>query len=118
MKQLKMIRYKGKYVERALPEGFSFSSFNDTQSDIDAWCDICRGADMLKTADNNEVFNKVIRAMRGVEPTRDLFFVVAPDGRRVATSTLISRVDENGVLSGYVHMVAALPQVQILEDLL
>ena len=114
MKQLKMIRYKGKYVERALPEGFSFSSFNDTQSDIDAWCDICRGADMLKTADNNEVFNKVIRAMRGVEPTRDLFFVVAPDGRRVATSTLISRVDENGVLSGYVHMVAALPQFRNL----
>ena len=114
MKQLKMIRYKGEYVERALPEGFSFAFFNDTQSDIDAWCDICRAANMVSSTDNNEVFRKVMLSVRGIEPTKDIFFVVAPDGKPIATSTLISRVNDDGLVSGYLHMVAAVPEYRNL----
>ena len=114
MKQLKMIRYKGEYKSRALPEGYSFAFFDGSQADIDSWCDICRGANMLSNPDNNEAFRKVILSVRGIEPIKDLFFVVAPDGRRAATCTLISRADEKGTVSGYLHMVAALPEFRNL----
>ncbi len=44
MKQLKMIRYSGSVVQRELPCGYSFVLFKDCESDVAAWCDICRGA--------------------------------------------------------------------------
>ncbi len=114
MKQLKMIRYKGDYTVRDLPVGFSFEFFNGTQSDIDAWCDICRAAKMVSSTDNNEAFRKIMLSVKGIEPTRDIFFVIAPDGKRVATSTLISRLNDDGTVSGYLHMVAAIPEYRNL----
>lgn len=107
MKQLKMIRPNGDVVKRSLPEGYSFAFFTDCREDIDAWCEICRKADMLTTPENDVVFNKVMRSMRGIDLEKDLFFVVAPDGTKVATSALIHRKDDN---SGYLHMVAAIPE--------
>lgn len=111
MKQLKMIRPKGKVVPRSLPEGYSFAFFTECREDIDAWCDVCRKADMLVTTDNDTVFNKVMRSVRDIELEKDLFFVVAPDGSKVATSALIHKKESN---SGYLHMVAAVPEYRNL----
>ena len=107
MKQLKMIRPHGEVVKRSLPDGYSFVFFKDCRADIDAWCEICRKANMASNNDNDEIFNKVMRSVRGINLENDLFFVVAPDGTKVATSALIHRLDEN---SGYLHMVAAIPE--------
>ena len=106
MKQLKMIRPAGEVHVRSLPDGFSFAFFRECREDIDAWCDICRAASMLKSLDNEESFAKIMRSVRGIDLERDLFFVVAPDGKRVATSALIHNKEKN---SGYLHMVAAIP---------
>ena len=106
MKQLKMIRPKGEAFKRALPEGFSFAFFTECQEDIDAWCDICRKANMVKSGENEDNFNKIIRSVKGIDPCKDLFFVVAPDGKRIATSALIANTEKN---TGYLHMVAAIP---------
>ena len=109
MKQLKMIRYKGNAVLRDLPCGYSFVFFKESAEDIAAWCDICRAANMVKSDNNEESFNKIIRSVFGIEPEKDLFFVVDENGRRVATSTLIHNKEKN---TGYLHMVAAIPEVR------
>lgn len=107
MKQLKMIRPKGEVIKRCLPDGYSFVFFSDCPEDVAAWCDICRKAEMVKSTDNEEVFSKVMRNVRDIELEKDLFFVVAPDGSKIATSALIHKKDSN---SGYLHMVAAIPE--------
>ena len=106
MKQLKMIRPKGDVCVRLLPDGFSFAFFEECSEDVAAWCDICRAAGMVTNPDNEEVFAKVMRSVRGIELEKDLFFVVAPDGKKVAASALIHNKEKN---SGYLHMVAAIP---------
>ena len=106
MKQLKMIRPKGAPFQRTLPDGFSFAFFNEGRAALDAGCDICRGAGMVKSLENEEVFNKVIRSVKGIDPEKDLFFVVAPNGQKIATSALVTNKEKN---SGYLHMVAAIP---------
>lgn len=111
MKQLKMIRRKGAVVKRSLPDGYSFVFFTESSEDVDAWCDICRKAEMVKSVDNEEVFTKVMRNVRDIELEKDLFFVVAPDGSKIATSALIHKKDSN---SGYLHMVAAIPEYRNL----
>ena len=107
MKQLKMIRPKGEIIKRSLPDGYSFVFFTDCTDDVAAWCDICRKANMCSNPDNEEVFGKVMRSVRDIELEKDLFFVVAPDGSKIATSALIHKKDSN---SGYLHMVAAIPE--------
>ena len=109
MKQLKMIRYKGDYKKRELPCGYSFVFFKECEEDIADWCDICRASNMVKSDNNEESFDKIIRSVKGIEPEKDLFFVVDESGRRVATSTLIHNKEKN---TGYLHMVAALPAVR------
>ena len=111
MKQLKMIRYSGSVVQRELPCGYSFVLFDGSDSDVDAWSDICRGAGMVKSENNRESFDKIIMSVKGIEPEKDLFFVVDPNGRKVATSALIHNKEKN---SGYLHMVAAIPDVRNL----
>ena len=111
MKQLKMIRYKGEVVKRSLPNGFSFVFYTECSADIDAWCDICRKANMCSNPDNKEAFSKVMRSVRGIELENDLFFVVAPDGTKIATSAIIHNKEKN---SGYLHMVAAIPEYRNL----
>ncbi len=111
MKQLKMIRKKGTVTKRELPVGYSFVLFENWESDVDAWSNICRAASMVKTDNNREAFDKIIMTVKGIEPEKDLFFVVDPNGRKVATSTLIHNKEKN---TGYLHMVAAIPDVRNL----
>lgn len=106
MKQLKMIRPSGEVIKRGLPDGFSFAFFKECREDIDDWCEICRGARMLSSLDNDESFRKIMRSVKNIDPERDIFFVLAPNGQKIATSTLIHNKEKN---SGYLHMVAAIP---------
>ena len=87
MKQLKMIRPHGEVLKRSLPDGFSYIFFTECSADIDAWCDICRKANMCSNPNNEEVFAKVMRSVRGIELEKDLFFVVAPDGTKIAIAS-------------------------------
>lgn len=107
MKQLKMIRPRGEVLKRYLPEGYSFVFFKECREDIDAWCDICRKANMCSNPDNEEAFAKIMRSVKAIELEKDLFFVVAPDGAKIATSALIHNKEKN---TGYLHMVAAIPE--------
>lgn len=107
MKQLKMIRPKGEVVKRYLPNGYSFTFFKECREDIDAWCDICRKANMCSNPNNDEAFTKIMRSVKAIDLERDLFFVVAPDGSKIATSALIHNKEKN---TGYLHMVAAIPE--------
>ena len=106
MKQLKMMRKSSEVVKRTLPEGFSFVFFKECQRDIDDWCDICREANMFHSLDNDESFRKIMRSVKNIELEKDIFFVLAPNGEKIATSTLIHNKEKN---SGYLHMVAAKP---------
>ena len=64
---------------------------------------------MVKTDNDEEAFDKIIRSVKGIDTEKDLFFVVDSEGKRVATSTLIHNKEKN---TGYLHMVAALPEVR------
>ena len=107
MKQLKMIRPKGNVLKRSLPDGYSFAFFTECIDDVEAWCDICRKANMCSNPNSEEVFAKVMRSVGDIELEKDLFFVVAPDGSKIATSALIHKKEKN---TGYLHMVAAIPE--------
>lgn len=109
MKQLKMIRYAGSVVENSLPSGYSFAFFDGSESEASAWCDVCRRAEMVTSPNDAEVFKRVMLSVEGIEPERDIFFVISPSGERVATSALIRRESDN---SGYLHMVAVIPEAQ------
>lgn len=109
MKQLKMIRYSAEVTETALPQGYYFSFFDGSDSDVFAWCDVCRRAGMVTSNDDADVFRRVMLSVEGIEPQKDIFFVVSPSGERVATSALIRRESDN---SGYLHMVAAVPEAR------
>ena len=101
MKQLKMIRPKGEVLKRSLPEGYSFAFFTECSDDIAAWCDICRKANMCTNPNNEEVFAKVMRSVGDIELEKDLFFVVAPDGSKIATSALIHKKEMSAHIIRY-----------------
>ena len=107
MKQLKMIRQSGKVAKRTLPDGYSFVFFKECKEDIDVWCDICRAARMFSSLDNDESFRKIMRSVKNIDLEKDIFFVLAPNGQKIATSTLIHNKEKN---TGYLHMVAAIPE--------
>ena len=109
MKQLKMVRYSSEVTEEELPQGYYFAFFDGSDSDVFAWCDVCRRAGMVTSTDDADVFRRVMLSVEGIEPQKDIFFVVSPSGERVATSALIRRESDN---SGYLHMVAAVSEVR------
>ncbi len=110
MKQLKMLRpFGGKVVERRLPAGYRFEMFDGREAQVTDWLAICRHG-LLPDGDpaSGEYRIHYVNAIQNypdLVPARDLFFVVAPDGERVATSAAVL----HGGGEGYIHMVAALP---------
>ncbi len=105
MQQLKMLRYQEKITPRPLPDGYRYAFFRHTDAEIEDWLTICRHG-LLPENGGEEHFRSAILSYPDLVPEKDLFFVVDPDGRRVATSAAVSH--PNG--EGYLHMVAALPQ--------
>ncbi|MBE6558839.1 MAG: GNAT family N-acetyltransferase [Ruminococcaceae bacterium] len=104
MQQLKMLRYQGKVTPRLLPDGYRYEFFGGTDAEIDDWVTICRHG-LLSETSGRECFVSTILDYPDLVPEKDLFFVVDPDGRRVATSASVCH--KSG--EGYLHMVAALP---------
>lgn len=103
MKQLKMvvIKKENKVGLCDLPEGYHYEFYNGDEAQISDWLDICING--LIGDKSRSIFDECILNCPGVVAERDLFFVVDPEGKRVATTTVY--VNEDG--DGYVHMVAS-----------
>lgn len=105
MQQLKMLRYQQKITPRPLPDGYRCAFFAGTDAEINDWVTICRHG-LLPENGGKECFDSCIMQYPDLIPEKNLFFVIDPSGRRVATSAAVSH--PNG--EGYLHMVAALPE--------
>ena len=102
MKQLKMYRFSTTpLTERSLPEGYTYEFYNGDSAQIRDWLDICSHG-LLGAGADEGAFHGCLTNYPDCDPLKDTFFVVSPDGRRVATSTSIRHADGDG----YVHMVA------------
>lgn len=102
MKQLYMRRRGGHTEEHTLPEGYTLQFFDGTKEAVNDWLEICHGG--LNPDKSFSHFQNAIINKPDINPMKDIFFVVSPDGIRVATTTCIRRPE--GI--GGVHMVAAL----------
>jgi len=107
MKQLKMIRYNAPVKPRALPAGWRYELFRGTDAEIADWLTICKNGLFGPDIDERS-FAKYITNWRDLVPTRDLFFVVDADDRRVATTAFVQYADG----TGYVHCVGSLPETR------
>ncbi len=102
MKQLKMYRFStDSLVERTLPEGYTYEFYNGSAEQIRDWVEICSNG-LLGQGGDEGTFHACLTNYPDCDPVKDTFFVVAPDGERVATSTSIKFKSGDG----YVHMVA------------
>ncbi len=110
MKQLKMCRpYGGHITPRDLPAGYGYALYTGDEAEVADWLSICRHGLLPDTPPASGVyrdwFADSIDRYPDLVPTRDLWFVVDPDGRRVATTAAVL----HPASEGYIHMVAALP---------
>jgi len=102
MKQLKMYRFSDTpLIVRELPEGYTYEFYNGDPEQIRDWLDICSNG-LIGENGTPENFHGWLTNYPDCNPLNDTFFVVSPEGERVATSTSIKHA--NG--EGYVHMVA------------
>ncbi len=113
MVQLKMRRPRGEVKNYGAPEGFFIRTYQ-SENDILPWAEICRKGELLAPQGNYiEDFKNIIINHRGLICERDLFFVVRKsDNYPVATIAGISNKEEDGENWGYIHMVAAHPDVR------
>ena len=106
MKQLKMHRGGVPVQARALPQGYDYEFYDGRQEQIADWLELC--LDALIPDKNENWFTSTILEYPDLCPERDLFFVVEQStGRRVATTAAVCHGQE-----GYIHMVAAAPEVR------
>ncbi len=110
MKQLKMLRpYGDQVVDRSLPDGYCYELFHGDEAQITDWLAICRYGLLPDEApaggEYRDHYVNAIQNYPDLVPTRDLLFVVSPDGERVATTAAVL----HGGGEGYIHMVAAKP---------
>lgn len=106
MRQLKMIRKSAPAPAVVLPEGYRIELFTGTQQEVDDWLVIV--ADGLIRVDGESDFTRSIRNFGGLVPETDLFFVVDPNGKRVATTAAVVRTSGEG----YIHMVGSLQEAR------
>lgn len=106
MKQLKMRRESAPVAERALPQGYEYEFYSGKREQIEDWLSLC--LDALIPTMEEKWFTDTILSYPDLCPEKDLFFVVEREsGRRVATTAAVCHGNE-----GYIHMVAALPEVR------
>lgn len=106
MEQLRMEKLPGNIVTDNLPDGYRYEYFTGTEEEIEDWLVICRGALLSENA-GRDSYVCAIENYPDLIPEENLFFVVSPEGKRVATTTHVFHPKEN---AGYVHMVACLPE--------
>ncbi|MBO5757483.1 MAG: GNAT family N-acetyltransferase [Clostridia bacterium] len=106
MKQLRMRRESAPVESRELPQGYGYEFFDGRREQIDDWLELCFEA--LIPTKEEKWFVDTILHYPDLCPARDLFFVVEQStGRRVATTAAVCHGHE-----GYIHMVAAAPDVR------
>ena len=110
MLQLKMLRPSAPVIHRALPEGYSFALYSGTEAEVTEWLDMCLAGQLLpdnppEGGEYQDWFQKTVLDYADLNPSEDVIFVVAPDGRRAATICAV----KHGEDQGYIHMVAAHP---------
>ena len=109
MKQLKMLRPSAPVIPHPLPDGYAFAHFRGTEAEVEDWLAICRHGLLPDTPPEGGVyrdwFKSTILDYEDLNPAEDVFFVVDPAGRRVATTATV----KHGAEQGYIHMVAAHP---------
>lgn len=106
MKQLKMRRERAPVAVRELPQGYAYEFYQGSAEQIADWLQICHGA--LLPDQNESWFTSTILQYPDLCPERDLFFVIEQGtGKRVATTAAVCHGQE-----GYIHMVAALPEIR------
>ena len=102
-KQLKLYVFPKKKLPFGLPEGYTITKYTGTEEEAWDWIQICKNG---LAADNAgmEMFEGDIMNFACVVPETDLFFIVDPNGKRVATITAMDRFRDSGM--GGVHMVS------------
>ena len=105
MKQLKMLRPQGPLKVKHLPQGYTYQDYQGTDEEMQDWLTICRHGLIDECADVGAFLLSIV-TYPDLDPKRDLFFVVNPQGRRVATTAAVLHTGGEG----YIHMVAALPE--------
>ena len=108
MKQLKMRRASAPVKPRPLPAGYRFELYRGTREEIEDWKNICSNGLIKPGDDGDHWFRETILNRPGLHPMEDLFFLVDDTGRRVATTAAVKQPDG----TGYVHMVASLPETR------
>lgn len=91
-------------MPRQLPDGYRFEHYKGTSDERNDWTEICRHG--LIPVNGDDWFKMSIADYPDLNPERDLFFVVSPEGKRVATSASVCHKDG----TGYIHMVCSLPE--------
>lgn len=104
--QLKMTRFSAPVKERALPDGYTFKLFDDSEREIAEWVRLCNFGLVENTT--RETFFETVANFENIVATRDCFFVLDAEGKYIATSTAVAQ--PSGV--GLVHMVASDPNAR------
>ena len=101
MEQLRMV-FEGKETEIfSLPAGYSFEYYSGKEEQRADWIKICSQG-RLGVDGTADEFNRDIVKTPGVNPERDLIFVLSPAGERVATITFFEQPDRE---TAWLHMV-------------
>lgn len=89
-----------------MPHGYIYEFYSGQQAQIGDWLTLC--SDTLIPTKEEKWFTDTILQYPDLCPEKDLFFVVEQStGRRVATTAAVCHGQE-----GYIHMVAASPEVR------
>ena len=108
MKQLKMRRPSAPVKELPLPAGYRYELYSGTREEIEDWKNICKNGLIRDGEDGDHWFRETILNRAGLHPEEDLFFIVDDTDRRIATTAAVKQPDG----TGYVHMVASLPETR------
>ena len=115
MLQLKMLRPSAPARPRALPEGYRYTSYEGSETELTEWLDMCFKGQLLpenppESGNYRDWFKVTVLDYADLNPDEDIIFVIAPDGRRAASICAVKHGEEQG----YIHMVAAHPDFRSL----
>jgi GNAT superfamily N-acetyltransferase len=113
MGQLKMLRSSAPVASRPLPEGYTYALYSGAEDEVTAWLDMCLAGQLLpenppESGNFRDWFKVTVLDYADLNPSEDILFVLNPDGVPVATTCAV----KHGAEQGYIHMVAARPDVR------
>lgn len=103
--QLRMLLFPQAKLPLGLPKGYKFTKYTGVEEEIEDWLQICKNGLIADDA-GREVFEDTILNFSNINPYEDLFFIVNPQGKRVATICALNNFQGSGV--GGIHMVSVL----------